>query len=126
MPITDHLANQIANATLRNQSYSSPANVYISLYTTAPTVTTSGTEVSGNGYSRQLATFGAPSSGNTSTTGNITFTCTGNTWGSVVAFAVVDSSTGGNIMWFNTIQSRRVIPDDSVILDSGNLTISIG
>lgn len=125
MPMTDNLANKIANATLRNQTYTSPATVYASLYSVAPTVSTSGTEIVGNGYSRQSVTFSAPSAGVVSSSGNVTFSCTGNNWPTVVAFAITDASTSGNIMFFQGISPRNINVGDSFQIDSGNLTITI-
>lgn len=126
MPMTHDLANKIANATLRNESYSSPATVYASLYSTAPTANTAGTEITGNGYSRQSMTFSAPSEGGTALSGNVTFSCTGNNWPTVVAFGITDASTSGNIMFFQTIPDRNINVSDDFNIDSGDLTIIIG
>lgn len=123
--MTDNLANKIANATLRNQTYTSPANVYASLYSVAPTASTSGTEIVGNGYSRQVTTFAAPSAGAVSSSGNVTFSCTGNNWPTVVAFAITDASTSGNIMFYQGISPRNIKVGDSFQIDSGDLTITI-
>jgi hypothetical protein len=51
--------------TLRNTTYTAPATVYVSLWTSDPTDAGSGTEVStsGTSYARQSVTFGAPSNG---------------------------------------------------------------
>ena len=60
------LETQLMNATLRNTAYSSPATVYIALFTVNPgegdvNGVPGGTEVSGNAYARQSAAFAAPS-----------------------------------------------------------------
>lgn len=125
MAMTNYLANQIANATLRNTSYTSPANVYVSLYSTAPTISTSGTELVGNGYSRQLSTFNAPSAGSANNTSTITFTCSGNNWPAVVSVGITDASTSGNILYFKNIAPHLLIVGDSLTIDGGNLIISI-
>ena len=59
--ISNYLEAAIINATLRNTTYTSPATVYVSLWTTDPTDAGSGTEVSGGSYARTAVTFGAPS-----------------------------------------------------------------
>lgn len=125
MPMTHDLANKLANAALRNQTYTSPATVYASLYSSAPTASSSGTEIVGNGYSRQTATFNAPSAGAVTSSGNVAFTCSGNNWPTVVAFGVTDASTAGNIMFFQSISPRNIKIDDQFLIDSGNLTITI-
>jgi hypothetical protein len=127
MPMTNFLANSMANATLRNTSYTSPANVYCALYSTAPTASTAGTELTGNGYSRQLTTFSAPSAGVAASNVAVTFgAASGNNWPAVVAIAVVDASTSGNILYFNNIATRLINIGDSLVVDSGNLIITIG
>jgi hypothetical protein len=126
MPMTNYLANAIANATIRNTTYTSPANVYASLYSVAPTGNTSGTELTGNGYARQLTTFSAPSAGVAASNVAVTFgAATGNNWPTVVAVGIVDASTSGNLMFYSTIAGRNIKIGDSLVFDSGNIIISI-
>ena len=126
MPMTYDLANKLANATLRNQSYTSPANVYAALYSTAPTVSTGGTELTGNGYARVLTTFSNPANGAITTSATVTIgPCTGNNWPTVVSFGIVDASSSGNIMYIKNIAGRNIAVGDSFVIDSGNLTITI-
>ena len=126
MPMTYDLANKLANATLRNQSYTSPATVYAALYSTAPTVSTSGTEITGNGYARVSTTFSNPANGSITTSGTITIgPCTGNAWPTVTAFGICDASTSGNIMYFKGISGKNIAVGDSFVIDGGNLTIAI-
>jgi hypothetical protein len=127
MPMTNYLANSVANAVLRNTSYTSPASVYATLYSTAPTVSTSGTELTGNGYARQLTTFAAPSAGVTSSNVAVTFgAATGNNWPTVVAFGIADASTSGNILFYKTISARNIKVGDTLVIDTGDITITIG
>ena len=127
MPMTNYLANSVANAVLRNTSYTSPTNVYASLYSVAPTVSTNGTELTGNGYGRQLTTFSAPSAGAASSNVTITFgAATGNNWPTVVAFGIVDASSSGNILFYKSIAGRNIKVGDSLVIDSGDITIDIG
>lgn len=126
MPITNYLSNSIANATLRNTSYTSPASVYVALYTTAPTASTAGTELTGNGYSRQISTFSAPSAGSASSNVTVTFgPVTGNAWTGVVAVSITDASTAGNILYYNPIATRNVKVGDTLTFGSGNVVVSI-
>ena len=125
MPMTDYLQNAVANATLRNTAYTSPAAVYASLYSVAPTESSVGTEITGNGYSRQSVTFSAPSLGTADSNVAVTFTCSGNNWPVVVAFGVTDASTAGNILYYSGISGRTVQVGDSVVFASGDITIQI-
>lgn len=126
MAMTNYLANAIANATLRNTSYTSPANVYASLYTTAPTASTGGTELTGNGYSRVNVTFSAPANGSASSNVTATFgPASGNAWTGVVAFGITDASTSGNLLYYQTIATRNVKVGDTLTFGSGNVTITL-
>lgn len=127
MPMTYNLANKLADATLRNTTYTSPAAVYAALYSVAPTASTAGTELTGNGYSRQLTTFSAAANGAVSSNVAVTFgAASGNNWPTIVAVGIVDASTSGNIMYFNTISGRNIKIGDSLTFDSGNIVINIG
>ena len=125
MALTNYLENALLNATVRNTTYTSPATVYLALYSVAPTASTSGTELSGSGYSRQAITFNAPSGG--SVTSNVTVTfgpATGN-WSTINATAVVDASTSGNIMYFTTTASQNILSGSSLVIGSGNVSITL-
>ena len=98
MPISNDLANKLANATVRNVSYSSPATVYVALYSTAPTAATSGTELSGSGYTRESVTFDTPTAGTVASNVAVSFGAATADWLPAVAIAVTDASTSGNIM----------------------------
>ena len=126
MPMTNYLANAMANATIRNTTYTSPANVYASLYSVAPTGNTAGTELTGNGYARQLTTFAAPAAGVAASNVAVTFgAASGNNWPTVVAVGIVDASTSGNLMFYSGIAGRNIKIGDSLVFDSGNIIISI-
>ncbi len=92
--MSNYLENALINAVLRNTSYTSPATVYLGLYTTDPTDADTGTEVSGNAYARQSITFGAPSNGVTTNTAAIEFPQATGSWGTVAYVGIRDASTG--------------------------------
>jgi hypothetical protein len=50
--MSNYLEDALINATLRNTSFTSPAVVYLGLYTSDPTDADTGTEVSGNAYAQ--------------------------------------------------------------------------
>jgi hypothetical protein len=119
----------ILNRVFRNQAVTFPSTVYVALYTTAPTDTSEGTEVSGGSYARQAVTFGAPS-GNPSVisnTANIDFPVATANWGTVVAFAIhsADSGTGNMICWGNLSTSKTIQTDDQARILAGNLQIQL-
>jgi hypothetical protein len=123
--MTYNLANKLANATVAGVSYTSPTTVYTALYSTPPTVSTSGTELTGNGYARQAATFGTPVNGSISSTANVSFTASGGNWLTTTAVAIVDASSGGNIMYFQGIAGRNVKSGDTLTFEAGDITVTI-
>lgn len=126
MATTHYNENAWLNATLRNVAYTSPANVYASLYSTAPTGNTTGTELTGNGYSRQLTTFSAASAGSITSNVAVTFgPATGNNWPTVVAIGITDASTSGNILYYETITNTNIRVGSSLKFASGAITITI-
>jgi hypothetical protein len=125
MPMTNYLQNAVLNASLRNVTYTQTANVYSALYSVAPTASTSGTEITGNGYSRQLTTFASANAGVCTSNVAVNFTATGNAYPTVVAFGVVDASTSGNILYYKNITGRNVKAGDTLTFDSGAITITL-
>lgn len=84
-----------------------------------------GTEVSGNGYARQLITFGTPASGGgsvrqTDNTNAPTDTASGGSWGTVDYGAIYDASTAGNRIHSGPLTASKTIADgDSYTLAIG-------
>ena len=88
--MSNFLENALINATLRATTYTSPATVYVSLWTSDPTDAGSGTEVSGGSYARTSATFGSPSNGVTTNSADITFPQATASWGTVGYIGIKD------------------------------------
>lgn len=122
MPKTYYLDDNMVNAALRNIPFTPPATVYIALYTVAPGVGGGGTEVSGGAYARQTATFSAPVNGSSSNTAAVIFPVATATWGTVVSFAILDASSGGNMLYFGSMSTPRlVLASDQVNFPIGML-----
>lgn len=121
---TDYLENALINHVLRNTALTSPTTVYLALYSAAPTESTSGTELTGNGYARQAITFGAPSNGVASNTGAVTFTASGGAWSAVAGIAICDASTGGNQLYWDTKSIAALADGDSINFATGQITVT--
>jgi hypothetical protein len=100
--------------------------LYLALYTVAPSAAAGGTEVSGGSYAREIITMGAAASGVKSSTGPVTFTAATAGWGTVVAWAICDASSGGNQKAFKSITGIVVNNLDQVTVPSGNVSVSLG
>jgi len=124
--MSNYLENALVNATLRNTTYTSPATVYVGLFTTDPTDAGSGTEVSGGSYARQSASFAAPSDGASATSADVTFPQATASWGTVTHFGVFDASSSGNLLYHGALTVSKAIETGDVFkISSGNLTITL-
>lgn len=123
--MTQYLENKVLDGTLKATTYTAPANVYMSLYSTVNTATTPGTELTGNGYSRQLVTFATATAGISTANANVTFSATGNTWPAAVSAAIMDASTSGNMLYFGSITPKVVSAGSTLVFDGANIVITI-
>lgn len=124
--ISNYLENALINATLRNTAYSSPATVYVALFTSDPTDAGSGTEVSGGSYARQSATFAAPSNGAASTNADVQFPQATGNWGTITHFGIYDALTTGNLLYHGALTTSKTIETGDVFkIASGNLTVTL-
>ena len=124
--MSNFLENALVNATLRNTTYTSPATVYVALFTTDPTDAASGTEVSGGSYARTSVTFAAPSNGASASSADCTFpTCT-STWGTVSHIGIFDASTSGNLLYHTPLDTSKTIETGDIFkIASGSLTVTL-
>lgn len=124
--MSNYLENALINAVLRNTSYTSPAVVYLGLYTSDPTDADSGTEVTGNGYARQAITFGAPSNGVSTNTAAIEFPQATGSWGTVTHVGIEDALTAGNLLFHTPLDASKTIATGDVFrVAIGSLSVTL-
>lgn len=141
--MSNYLENKLIDFLLRGQSFTAPSTIYFALCTANPTDASTGstiTEASGGNYARQslactasnfLSTQGntsTPSNGTNGTTSNNTTIAWSNvTWsGTITAIALCDASSGGNLLWYATLSSSKIINSgDSVSFAIGDLLLQI-
>tara|TARA_Y100001951_G_C11295631_1_gene275379 strand:+ start:4221 stop:4604 length:384 start_codon:yes stop_codon:yes gene_type:complete len=125
MAKSNYLENKVIDHFLGTSSTSAPSNVFMALFTSNPTDANSGTEVSGNGYSRQVITFNAASSGSATNSSAETFTASGGNFGTITHFGIFDASTSGNLLYHGALTDDKVIEDgDSLVVAAGAITIT--
>ena len=112
--MSNYLENALINATLRNTAYSSPATVYVGLFTSDPTDAGSGTEVSGGSYARKSMAFDAPSNGASTNSAAVEFDQATGNWGTITHFAIFDALTTGNMLYHGQLTSSKVIETGDV------------
>lgn len=133
--MTDFLENKLIDFLFRGQALgitgasaaagSGPTSLYLALYTSNPTDSTAGTEVSGGSYARvavsstlanwagtQAAASTSASSGTSGTTSNngtITFPAPTANWGTITGFGILDASTGGNLLLYGALTTSKTV-----------------
>ena len=123
---SNFLEDALINAVLRNTTYTSPATVYVSLYTTDPTDADTGTEVSGGSYARTAVTFGAPSNGVTTNSADVTFPTATASWGTVTHIGIHDASTAGNLLFHTPLDTAKTIDTSDIFrIETGNLSVTL-
>ena len=133
--IGNSLVQSLLNAAFGNVTYTPPANIFVALFTAAPTsftAGTGGTEVTGGSYARLSVTNNTtnfPSISGTTrvkTTGaNFTFVTPTATWGTVVAFGFYDA-IAGNWMGGGDLTTNKVINSgDTVTFNTASLTLTV-
>lgn len=121
---TDYLENKLIDHSLGTTAYTKPTSVYVSLYTVAPSDSTTGTEVTGGSYARQIATFAAAAAG--ATTNNTVIDFTNMPAATVVAIGIADAVSAGNLLYWSTLTtSRTTVAGDTIRINSGALSVSL-
>lgn len=126
--LSDHAEALLLDWLMTTGSATRPTSWYVALYTAAPSDSGGGTEVSGNGYSRQSVTFDAATSpgGTTSNTGAVSFTASGGNWGSITHIGIFDASTSGNLLWHGSMTASKTVNDgDTLEFSIGNIDLTI-
>jgi hypothetical protein len=122
--LTDYLEDKLIDHFLGTTSYTMPADVYVALFTVAPSDAGGGTEVTGGSYARKIATFTAASGGATSNDSNIDFT--GMPATTTVAIGIFDAITSGNMLLHGTLTTNKITDaGDTLRIATGDLDISI-
>ena len=126
--LSDHAEALLLDWLMTTGTATRPTAWYVALYTAAPSDSGGGTEVSGNGYSRQAVAFDAASSpgGTTSNTGAVTFTASGGAWGTITHIGIFDASTSGNLLWHGAMTASKTVADgDTLEFSIGNIDLTI-
>ena len=122
---SDYLENKLLLHTFSNTAYTSPSSVFLGLFTTAPTDAGGGTELSGSGYTRKVASFTTTGAAATNASAVEFPTATGD-WGTIVAVGVFDASSSGNLLgWSNLTSSRTIETGDVFRFPAGDVDITL-
>ena len=126
--LSDHAENLLLNYLMTTDSVTRPTAWYVGLFTAAPSDSGGGTEVTGNGYSRQSATWDTASGtgGTTANSADISFTASGGNWGTITHIAIHDAATGGNLLWHGAMTASKIVNDgDTLQFTAGNIDLTL-
>lgn len=111
---SDYLENTLLDLVLGGGSYTSPANVYVALFTANPSDAGGGTEVTGGDYERLELTnddTNWPDAVDGLKTNGVDFifpTASAN-WGTVIGFGIFDDPTAGNMLFWGGLNDDRTV-----------------
>ena len=126
--LSDHAEKLLLDWLMTSGTATRPTAWYVALYTAAPSDSGGGTELTGNGYSRQSVAFDAATSpgGTTANSGDVTFTASGGDWGTVTHIGIHDADSGGNLLWHGAMTTSKTIADgDTLQFSTGNIDLTI-
>lgn len=133
--IATALSNSLYDHVLRNTAHTSPANVYLAMFTSTAVEselegsTFTNEVANANAYARLALTATAPTDGAGSNSGDHTFAAaSGGNWGTLRWVAIVDNAThaSGVVLVYTQLDSDVVINDGNTLqFNSGDLDIQI-
>lgn len=124
---SDFLENELLDHLLGAATYTPPATLHLALFTVAPSDSGGGTEVTGGSYARLAVTnnatnFPAASGGTKSNGADMDFPTASANWGTLVAYAIFDASSGGNMLGWADLNAPVVVNNsDTFRFPSGSL-----
>ena len=123
--MSNYLENEILDHILRNSAYTPATTVYIGLSTGSFGDDNSGTELSGNGYTRKSIAFDAASGGVSDNTSAVDFDAATGSWGSVSHFGLFDASTSGNLLIHGAFSAAKTVSTGDILrIAAGELDIT--
>lgn len=134
--VTTYWTNKFFNASFRGISFNPPTKLYIGLSTTQPYENGTGvTEPVDASYARLDVTcnttnFSLSVDGKIENAVNLEFAEATNDWNTpsslIKYYAVFDTATGGNLLWYGELSKVRNIEADSILrIPAGGISFSV-
>jgi len=124
--LADYAENKVLELIVGKTAFATPT-VSVALYTVAPTDSTPGTECTGGSYARKVTSgsdWAAASGGAISNAAAITFVTATGSWGTAVAFALLDGSSN-MLAWGDLTPNITVDSGETVEFAIGDLDITL-
>ena len=125
---TDYTENKVLDHVVGKTSFTMPST-WLALFTVAPTDAGGGTEVTGGSYARVATTgtdWDAASGGAIANAVALAFPTATANWGTIVAAALMDAATAGNMLiWGDLAVTKTVNTDDTLSFPIGNIDFTL-
>ena len=124
---TDYLEDKVLDHVFGGSSYSAPGTLYVGLFTSAPSDTGGGTEVSGGSYARKSMPAMTVSGTTQATNGAaVEFVTATGSWGTITHTGIFDASSSGNLLCWAALSASKVVASGDVIrFDAGDLDVTL-
>ena len=125
---SDYLEDKVLEHVFGGNAFTAPSSLHVALFTSAPSDTGGGTEVSGGSYARQTATFNVSGTNPTTATNAaaVEYPTATADYGTVVAVGIFDASSSGNLLAYaNLTASKTVSSGDVFRFDAGDIDITL-
>ena len=125
---SDYLEDKVLEHVFGGNAYSAPSTLYVALYTSAPSDTGGGTEVSGGGYVRKTSTFNVSGTNPTtaSNAGAVEYPTATANYGTVVAVGIFDALSSGNLLAYANLTTSKVVSTGDVFrFNTGDLDVTL-
>lgn len=127
----DYLENKLLDHVFGATTYTPPAIVYMGLFTSTPSDSGGGTEVTGNNYVRLAITnnttnFSSASSGSKTNATDFTFGMATGSWGTITSVAFFDAVSSGNLIGWGAVSANKTVSSgDTVNFAASQITITL-
>lgn len=127
---SDYLEDKVLKHVFTNTTYTPAATLYVALFTAAPTDAGGGTEVStsGTNYARQTMAFTVSGTGPTQAvnTANVEWGTAASNWGTIVAAAVFDAASAGNMLaWADLTNNKTISAGDVFRFPASSFVVTL-
>jgi|TARA_B100001093_G_scaffold67721_1_gene57770 hypothetical protein len=123
--LSDYAENKILDHLLGTSAYTFPSQAYLGLSTGSLGDDASGTELSGNNYSRVAINFDAASGGTTDNSAAVEFAAATGSWGSVSHFGIYDAASSGNLLVHGAFSAAKTIGSGDILkVAAGDLDVT--
>lgn len=125
MHMSNYLEHELIEGTLRGNTFSAPANVYLALATSGDDSFFA--EVSAGEYGRRAVTFfPQQASGLTYNNAQVTFPEASGSWGTISRVGIYDAASAGNQLYWGPLTSNKVVASgNTFVVNVSGLSVQL-